>query len=268
MEFEDYVKPGVSSLMHFGNFFNDQSEINFLKNNFITADEHNSRILISGESGNGVTHLLNATCNLFIQHEKKAILISSRWIKQLFNDQPESGFTDGLITHLCNFDLVAIDNTEIIHSKSPVGLVFICQLIGKAAASSIKLLFGCNKPNRNPLGGITQHVHINEIKIKNINVESTLSLLKYLIEHESKISEKLVRKIVMYNGTAQQYINCLINLRYCTQNYKSTLHEGEINFNFQDFRKFFSYPQLRKCFMNEENEIMTFSDFKKEKIIE
>ena len=72
MESLNYICTEPRKVLNFGNYYNNQPEIIDLKLR-IEKNEISS-IIISGESGSGITHILNAICNIQLQQNKRRTL--------------------------------------------------------------------------------------------------------------------------------------------------------------------------------------------------
>ena len=266
MKFDKYIRPGVSSLMKFDNFFNSQPEIEFLKNEFYAYNTKFCAVYVYGESGNGISHLLNAVCNEFIRNGKRVALISTRWLRIFLKENKSLYQITDFQKSLLIYDLIAIDNLEELRISSVRLNRFISDLVNNACECKKRVILGCSNGNKISLKHISTDKEFFRIKLKKINAEATLNLLNYLSEYDLKISKEIVRNIARYNGTIQEYINCLISIRY-----NDNLSEGrdDLRLNNLDYavlRKYFNGPQLRKCFLKDNEDFFSPKDFRIRKI--
>jgi hypothetical protein len=260
MLFREYMYPGISSMMTFKNFFNSQLEIKFLEEEFYHQIPKIPVVCVIGKNGNGVTHLLNATCNKFKGKKAKTEIISWRWIKKMIKEKGKEFTIDEFLDFFSNYDLLGIDDIQEFNIKNRQQHLILMSFLELCNSAGIQLLFGCSKPEKNPMKYFAEEYPIKFIRIKNIDIESTYRLINYLLEHESKIPEYITRKVAKHNGTIQEYINCLISLRYQPEKFNLT---GEESNQSLKFKKFFNSPQLRKCFLNDEGKVLTIKDFAK-----
>ncbi len=110
MNYLDQLNTKPNKLLRFENYFNSQSELlNLSFEDYIVL---NKLLVISGNSGSGVTHVLNALCNKYLNQDKNVLFISSQWIlhiKKLLKSEFE---IDLFFENLSKFDVIAIDNMQ------------------------------------------------------------------------------------------------------------------------------------------------------------
>ena len=127
MEYLNQIQTKPLKVLNFDNYYNSQSEIIDLKSELKSSTF--SSLIISGESGSGVTHILNAICNTYIQQNKKVMFITAQWLlyinKLLKTESEKYQFNSFIIYH----DLVAIDNIQCLHRKTKQQSNFILSLI-------------------------------------------------------------------------------------------------------------------------------------------
>ncbi|MFN8231053.1 MAG: DnaA/Hda family protein [Bacteroidia bacterium] len=247
MELWNNYKTSVCSFNTFDNYFNKQQEIECLKNETVNL----SPFIISANSGNGVTHLLHAICNKWINENKNIYYIKSQtlcyFIKKIKSQTELSNFQ----TQLLNYDLIAIDNIEYFYKKTKTLKNFIFELYNKCNERRIPIIFGCSNPNKDftKTKSNLKSFNLKQIELKPLNGFDVFNLLKNLCEHETLIPDNLIYVISNYNGTAQEYINCLISIRFKSKldgiDLKD-LSSDDIENQF-NIKKYFKKQQFRKC---------------------
>ena len=252
-------------MFRFENFFNNQEEICFLENLYRSTEQQT--LYLEGKSGNGITHLLHAVCNTFTENGLPSQMISARWMKKFLKDYKNENSENVLINELTSTKLLAIDNTQEFYFRSKRELNFILNIIQQAEETGTFLLFGSSSTTASQFKKITATQRIKKIYIKSPDIDSVTELIHHFLEYENTLKKEAAQKIAYYNGTSQQYINCLIDLRYSKG--KNSIGE-ETAFNTEIntvLRKHFSGPQFRKCFLTENNELISYKDFNRGKKI-
>jgi chromosomal replication initiation ATPase DnaA len=239
----------VSRLHTFDNFYFNQEEIKELRNNVITT-KNGIPTLLSAQSGNGVTHLLHALCNQSIVMGKKAIYINGQTfvfiLKRLKGNQEKEEF----LNHLLSFDMLALDNIQFLHKKSKLIIPFFNSLMTEANKLNKEVYLGCSNPIKDFTKVKKLNVTLNRVEIKSFSSLTIFNMLRNLCEFEKDIPESLLYTLSSYNGTMQQYINCLISIRFKSKASGIDLHsiqpenfESELN-----LYHYFPKQQFRKCF--------------------
>ena len=208
--------------------------------------------MISGKSGSGVTHLLQAVSNNY-SNKKNVLFTNAQWmvylIKQIKTDIELNKFQD----HFLTFDIILIDNIQFFYKKSSRYSRFIIGLIKKCERINKVMILGCSEPGKDitKIKIYTKAFTIKKIELKPLNSESVFQLLKKLCEFEPSIPDKLLFVISGYNGSIQQYVNCLISIRFKSKVKNIDLHSLLVEEIEEQFRieKYFSKQQFRKCFI-------------------
>ncbi len=255
---------------NFSNYYNSQPEIKIISS--LPTSSILYPVIISGNTGSGVTHVLNALCNQYVYQNKKVIYITAQWLKSLCKSHDYS--VDFIKKILNNCDVLAIDNSQFFHSKNKNQIPFIKQIIFQCYAANKILLLGCSNPKKD----ISKYRKLNYIsKFKRFELKELSSYdvyrgLKSLCAKEDAIPDYLLYLISGYNGTFQQHVNCLISIRFKYNIHKidfNTLTDIEIK-RILNLNSYFSRQQFRKCFyqssLNFEknnNQLLTLKSFNK-----
>jgi chromosomal replication initiation ATPase DnaA len=228
---------------------NSQQEISLLKEwiHQTTKDA----IVISGKSGSGVTHLLNAICN-----ESKGlntVYITAEWLLQLNKINKHAQQLKSLVNQFLKQDIIAIDNIQLIYNKSKASCLLFYELIKSAKLQNKQIILGCSNIEKD----ISKRKHFltefnfKRIELKELSSSDMFVLLKNLCTIEDAIPESLIYKISNFNGTVQQHINCLISVRFKSKSLGlnlKTLNESEFDIHF-NLSSYFPKQQFRKHFI-------------------
>lgn len=240
-----------NSLLTFDNYFNNQKEVIALKKTIITNEAES--LIFSGSNGSGVTHLLNAICNSQIKQNKKVFFITAQWLiyvkKNLKTQADKEAFINSILKH----DVIAIDNIQFFYRKTKHQNQFIHNIISKTANSNKLVFLGCSEPQKDfsKSKKIKKTLALKRVELLQLSSFDVYSILKNLCSLEDNIPDNLLYAISGYNGSIQQYINCLISIRFniSSQNIPSqelSIEEFDDIFN---LKKYFHKQQLRKCFI-------------------
>jgi len=235
---------------NFDSYFNNQEEINVLKcklqSNSIKS------LVISGNSGSGVTHLLNAICNFLNKDNKQILCISAQWLLHITKTLKTKEHKNNFNHYLNSFDVLAIDNIQFFYRKSNVHYLYIQNIIQSFTNSNKLVLLGCSDRNKDITKSKKSRKSFSpeRIDIRQLSSADIFKTLKQLCSPEDNIPDNLIYAISGYNGSIQQHINCLISIRF---NMKAigvdpknlTLQEFNLLF---DLKKYFPKQQFRKCF--------------------
>ena len=242
-----HTKPNKQ--LNFENYFNSQFDALNLK---ASCNDENLFTILSGNSGSGVTHLLNACCNEYIRQGKNCIFISIQsilYIASLFKtDEDRSVF----FNHVSKQDIIAIDNLQVLFNKSPKYVNFLLEIIQIAHANKVQVILGCSdlKKDITKSKKIMKDNRFLRIELKDLSSYDVLKTLKNLCSTEDQISDGLLYAISGYNGTIQQHIHCLISIRF-NPLFKTVasknLSISEFDELFQ-IKLYFPTQQFRKCF--------------------
>ena len=241
-------------IYNFGNYFNCDANISALKSQ-ITGGQISSMV-ISGISGSGVTHLLNAICNELADQNKKVMYITSRWMMYLTKKLKTESDKLKIINHFKSFDAIAIDNIQFLYRKAKRHTNFIFDAIRHFVSSSKLVLLGCSDPNKDvsKSNKMMDDILLKRIDLCELSSHDVFQVMKSLCVREDNIPDQLIYDISGYNGTIQQQINCLISIRFKSkvQNIKlNALSLGEIDALFE-ISKYFPKQQFRRCFIQTE----------------
>lgn len=246
MEYLNQIQTKPSKALNFKNYFNSQSEIIDLKTKLTS-------VIISGESGSGVTHILNAICNTQLQQNKRVMYITSQWLlyinKLLITETEKNQFNSFILTH----DVIAIDNIQFLHRKTKQQSQFILSLIKLIQNQQKTILLGCSNSSKDITKSkkIMQGIVLKRIELNQLSGYDVFKTLKQLCSPEDNLPEMLLYAISGYNGSIQQHINCLISVRF-----NPKLNEINTNdLSVEEFdkvfelKKYFPKQQLRKSFI-------------------
>ncbi len=251
MEYLNYICTEPRKVLNFGNYYNNQPEIIDLKSK-IEKNEISS-IIISGESGSGITHIINAICNTHLHQNKRVIYITTQWLlyinKLLITESEKEQFNSFILA----YDSIAIDNIQFLHRKTKQQSNFILSLIKLIQEHEKIILLGCSNSNKDITKSkkIMQGIILNRIDLNQLSGYDVFKALKELCSTEDQLPEMLLYAISGYNGSIQQHINCLISIRFNTK-----LKEiKKANLSVEDFdkefelKKYFPKQQFRKSFI-------------------
>lgn len=267
MEYINQIQTKPLKALNFENYFNSQSEISDLKSELKSSTI--SSLIISGESGSGVTHILNAICNTQLQQNKKVMFITAQWLlyinKLLKTDSEKYQFNSFIITH----DVVAIDNIQFLHRKTKQQSNFILSLIQLIQDNQKTIILGCSNLSKDITKSkkIMQGIRLKRIELNQLSGYDVFKALKQLCSPEDQLPEMLLYAISGYNGMIQQHINCLISVRF-----NPKLKEIKTNnLSIEEFdkvfelKKYFPKQQLRKSFI--QTQLMFIHDKEKELLL-
>jgi chromosomal replication initiation ATPase DnaA len=251
LEYLNYICTEPRKVLNFGNYNNNQPEIIDLKSK--VDNNEISSLIISGESGSGITHILNAICNTQLQQNKRVMYITAQWLlyiyKLLISESEKEQFYNFILEH----DSVAIDNIQFLHRKTKNQSNFILSLIKLIQENHKTILLGCSNASKDITKSEKkmQGIRIKRIELNQLSSYDIFKVLKQLCSPEDQIPELLLYAISGYNGMIQQHINCLISVRF-----NPKLKEIQTNdLSIEDFekefelKKYFPKQQLRKSFI-------------------
>jgi chromosomal replication initiator protein len=239
-----------NQLYNFDTYFNDQEEINNLK--YKLQSNTLSSLVISSNSGRGVTHLLNAISNSLLDQNKHILYISAQWLLHVTKTLKTEEKKNDFIKKLKTYDVLAIDNIQFLYRKAKNQSAFIQKIIECFTSSHKLVLLGCSDASKDITRSkkIFKHLSPERIELRQLSSLDVFKVLKQLCSAEDNIPDNLIYAISGYNGSIQQHINCLISIRF---NMKSVgvnperLSLEEFNSLF-DLKKYFPKQQFRKCF--------------------
>ena len=240
-----------NQLYNFESYFNDQAEISNLK---LKLQCNSLRsLVISGNSGQGVTHLLNAIGNSLIKQNKQLLFISAQWLLHVTKTLKTEENKNDFIKKLNTYDVLAIDNIQFLYRKAKNQSVYIENIILSFTRSNKLVLLGCSDSSKDITKSkkMLKKLAPERIELRELSSVDVFKVLKQLCSAEDNIPDNLIYAISGYNGSIQQHINCLISIRF---NMKSTcinpqtLPLEEFNSLF-DLKKYFPKQQFRKCFL-------------------
>jgi chromosomal replication initiation ATPase DnaA len=243
------IQSWSSKFQTFDNFITHQQEALALKTNCINSL---SQTIISGKSGDGVSHLLHAICNKWIENGRNILYISGQSLIYVLKKLKSQIDIKNFQSHLLSFEMLAIDNLQHFYKKSVRYSQFVLELIIKCKNTNKPLFLGCSNTKKDFTLSkkYSKLLSLQRIDLKPLSSRNVFRVLKNLCKHEPLISDELLYVISGYNGSVQQYINCLVSIRFKSKcdgiNIKLLSPEKtEKTFN---IKSFFPKQQLRKCF--------------------
>jgi chromosomal replication initiation ATPase DnaA len=242
-----HTKP--SKQLNFENYFNSQVNVMPLQS-FI--DEENQLLVLSGKSGSGVTHLLNAICHDYIRQGKNSIVVSMQSILYIASLLKSDEDVSLFFNHISKQNFIAIDNLQHIFNKSKKQLAFFLQIIQFAHAHQIKIILGCSdlKKDITKSKKIMKDIQFQRMELKDLSSYDVFKALKNLCSMEDEISDGLLYAISGYNGTIRQHVHCLITIRF-NPLFKTMASKNLSISDFDDLfhiKSYFPKQQFRKCF--------------------
>jgi chromosomal replication initiation ATPase DnaA len=248
MHYIDRLNILPNTQQRFGNYFNSQSEILHLVNGNSKSDF----LVISGKSGSGITHVLNAICNTYIGHNKKVLCINTQWLFHIEKLLKFDHDSDMFLESLMKFDVIAIDNLQLLYHKSNVRKQFMIDIINFAHINGKSIILGCSNPDRDFTKSkkLAQDFNFQRIELKELSTYDVFKALTNLCTPEDEIPEALLYAISGYNGMIQQHIQCLISIRFnpllkAIKGKDLAIEDYERLFN---IKSYFPKQQFRKCF--------------------
>ncbi len=251
MEYLNQIQTKPLKVLNFENYYNSQSEISDLKSK--VDNNEISSLIISGDSGSGITHIINAICNTQLQQNKRVMYITTQWLlyiyKLLITESEKEQFYNFILAH----DSVAIDNIQFLHRKTKNQSNFILSLIKLIQNNQKTIILGCSNTSKDITKSkkIMQGIRLNRIELNQLSGYDVFKALKQLCSLEDQIPELLLYAISGYNGMIQQHINCLISVRFNpklkelkTSNWSVEEFEKEF-----ELKNYFPKQQLRKSFI-------------------
>ena len=235
----------------FKNYVGLNNELIQLRNDIIQSDVKVS--LLHGNKGSGVTHLLNSYANYLLYENRKVFYITAQWLihinKELRTDKEVNDFLNFILSN----DFIVIDNTQCFYKRSVKHKHFIYELLKQSTHRGKNVLLGCSLPERDftKTKEFKSLFDIRRVQIRSSASEMVFKMLKGLCTFEDRVPDKLLYLISGYNGSAQQYINCLISIRFKSrvENIDLTvlsLEELERSFK---IKSYFPKQQFRRTFM-------------------
>lgn len=250
MTYFKQINTKPNRLYTFDNYFNDQEEIALLIKDLTSGSSKS--LVISGKNGCGVTHLLNAICNKISGKNKKTFLITAQWLLHIYKQLKTENDKKNLIKYLGTYDVIAIDNIQFLYRKTKDRSTFIADIIKQCLSKKQTILIGCSDPAKDITRSkkYMKDVLIDRLELRQLNSLNVFRSLKHLCSPEDAIPDNLIYAISGYNGSIQQYINCLISIRFKirTQNIDPNVLSAEQFDRFFDLKKYFPQQQFRKCF--------------------
>lgn len=246
-----HINTKPNSHYTFENYYSRQREILALRNS--SASNILSPLVVSGNAGSGVTHLLSAICNECIKQNKKAVYITSEWLMFLYN-KATSGFAIGELKHdVLQHDLIAIDNIQYLYRRSASLKKFLVELILLSMKWKKQIILGCSESGKDFTRSkhIIKQIQFQRVTLKEPGSEDIFFILKNLCSREDNIPERVLYAISCYNGHIQQHINCLVSIRFQSKSMKADLAGLSIEeireiFNISSF---FPKQQLRRGYI-------------------
>ncbi len=232
----------------FDNYFNSQPELAHLVN----GNFKSNCLIVSGKSGSGISHVLNAICNHHIDQNKKVLCLTTQWLLHIEKLGKLENDTDWFLESLKKFDVIALDNVQLVYTKSKVKKQFIIDVINFAFKIGKTIILACSDPSKDFTKSkkINTAFNFQRIELKELSSYDVFKILANLCTPEDDIPEALLYAISGYNGMIQQHIQCLIAIRFnpllktrkdndlTSEDYEKLFH----------IKSFFPQQQFRKCF--------------------
>ena len=102
MDIWNFLKPSAANFQTFENYFSGQPEIAGLGNDFNWVQNGQCQAIISGKPGSGVTHLLHAISNKWIEAGKKVLFTTGQTIvyilKKIESEEGRGRFKNYLLS--------------------------------------------------------------------------------------------------------------------------------------------------------------------------
>ena len=161
----------------FDSFFCDNEKndqiVENIKNIF---DSQNNQIYIWGDKSFGKSHLLYAACNYFGEKNKKCV-----YLPLSENKKFEPDILDGFD----NYDLVCIDNIDIIFQKEDWEYSFFV-LINKTLDKSKKIIFTSSSS-----------LALNNINLKDFHSRLSSSLIFMINSPNDTTKENILKRVIL-----------------------------------------------------------------------
>lgn len=264
MEYLNQINTKPRKVLNFDNYYNNQNEITDLK--YKIENDEISSLIISGESGSGVTHILNALCNSQLKQNKKVIYITTQWllyINKLLKTEIERAHFNHYVS---TFDSIAIDNLQFLHRKTKQQSNFIHDILTHFQDNHKLIILGCSDLNKDiTKSKKTFHgLNLKRISLNQLSGYDVFKALKQLCSPEDQLPELLLYAISGYNGVIQQHINCLISVRFNPKLKEINSKDFSVDEfdNFFELKKYFPKQQLRKSFIQTQLQFMLKTETK------
>ena len=255
MDIWNFLKPSSANFQTFENYFSGQPEITGLATDFNWVQNGKCQAIISGSPGSGVTHLLHAISNKWIEAGKMVLFTTGQSIiyilKKIESEEGRGRFKKYLLA----YDMLAIDNFQFFYKKSFPLSNFISALVDECQKARKPFFIGCSNPSKDITRSkkYSKLFPLTRINLRNSSSQNVFRILKNLCEHEENIPEQLLYLISGYNGSMQEYINCLVSIRFKSKAEGIDLRSLSVEELEQIFtiKNYFPRQQLRKGFISE-----------------
>lgn len=235
----------------FDQFYGNDDQVTRLR--LLLVNPYKPLIVVSGPGGCGVTHLLNSAGNFFEERKKEARYITAEWLCEIYRKFTSKTAKKEFLAELTTCDLLCVDNMQYFHRRKKDYQNFLMLIVERMHAEGKKIILGCSQDKKD----ITRSKKIKwpdnfvRIELQMLAGFTVFRLLKRLCTPEDRIPDSLLFLISGYNGSIEQYINCLISVRF-----RSRLQELDIDqlepkqlekiFN---LKSYFPEQQLRRSFI-------------------
>lgn len=236
---------------HFKDFQGNDEQVTRLR--MLLTNPYQPLIVVSGPAGSGVTHLLNSAGNYFLEKEKKAGFITAQWLVEIYKVKRTKNEKIELISQLTEFDLLCIDNLQYLFRRSKQYSLFLQDLISEIKKKGKKLILGCSQDGKD-ISRSKKSKWTNDfirIELQPLAGFTVFKILKRLCTPEDRIPDSLLFLISGYNGSIEQYINCLVSIRFRSKMLELELMDkstADLESLFK-IKSYFPEQQLRRSFI-------------------
>lgn len=235
----------------FDQFYGNDDQVTRLR--LLLVNPYKPLIVISGSGGCGVTHLLNSAGNFFEERNKVAKYITSEWLCEILRKMEIKSNRKEFLSELIDCDLLCIDNIQYFHRRKKEYQNFLMEIVQRMHSMGKKIILGCSKNRKD----ITRSKKIKwpenfvRIELQLLAGFTVFRLLKRLCTPEDRIPDSLLFLISGYNGSIEQYINCLISVRFRSRLIDFDMENADPKELEKEFnlKSYFPEQQLRRSFI-------------------
>ncbi|HRH10636.1 MAG TPA: DnaA/Hda family protein [Bacteroidia bacterium] len=247
----------------FDQFYGNDDQVTRLR--LLLVNPYKPLIVISGPGGCGVTHLLNSAGNFFEERNKIAKYITAEWFCEIIRKMDSKSIQNEFLNSLIDCDLLCIDNIQYFYRRKKEYQNFLLDIVVRMNSQGKKIILGCSKEQKD----ITRSKKIKwpdnfvRIELQTLAGFTVFRLLKRLCTPEDGIPDSLLFLISGFNGSIEQYINCLISIRFRTrlQNLAIDKADPKQLEELLNLKSYFPEQQLRRSFI--QNSLPFIESYKK-----